>query len=326
MQAVMSGQGGVGVVVSLVQVLGAAANVNDSSVSAVSHVLSDEEDKAEVKSAFLFFGLSSLFLLCGIGAHTWMITLPAYKARTAPLERPKISRRSSSADESEGLVSGVVHEHPMKNKDRIWRVAKANAIYNFTVFYVFVVTLVRDALFTAHLIISFAQQSVFPPITISVHSTNPAAHPLLFSAIHFLVFNVGDFSGRGICSWSRVVIWSSKKLLAISLSRTLFIPLFLLCNVQRPSSGTPIAASPVISSDFVFMLILFFFGFSNGWICSLAMMAAPSIEHNPKLKGRREDVDVAATVGSFCIVAGLAFGSLTSFAVRAAVCQCNPFS
>lgn len=74
------------------------------------------------------------------------------------------------------------------------------------------------------------------------------------------------------------------------------------------------------------MLILFVFGFSNGWITSLVMMAASSIEHNPKLRGRREDVDVAATIGSFCIVAGLSVGSLTSFAVRAAVCQCNPFN
>lgn len=56
------------------------------------------------------------------------------------------------------------------------------------------------------------------------------------------------------------------------------------------------------------------------------MMAAPSIEHNPKLKGRVEDVDVAATVGSFCLVGGLVLGSVASFAVKGAVCQCNPFT
>jgi solute carrier family 29 (equilibrative nucleoside transporter), member 1/2/3 len=73
------------------------------------------------------------------------------------------------------------------------------------------------------------------------------------------------------------------------------------------------------------MLILLAFGFSNGYITSVGMMAAPSIEHNPQLKGKIEDVDVAATIGSFSIVGGLAIGSLTSFAVRAAVCACNPF-
>lgn len=56
------------------------------------------------------------------------------------------------------------------------------------------------------------------------------------------------------------------------------------------------------------------------------MMAAPSIDHNPKLKGRREDVDVAATVVSFCLVGGLVLGSAASFGVRGAVCGCNPFT
>ena len=42
--------------------------------------------------------------------------------------------------------------------------------------------------------------------------------------------------------------------------------------------------------------------------------------------GRLEDVDVAATVASFCLVGGLAVGSFGSFGVRAAVCNCNPFT
>lgn len=55
------------------------------------------------------------------------------------------------------------------------------------------------------------------------------------------------------------------------------------------------------------------------------MMSAPSLEHNPRLRGRREDVDVAATVAGFCLVGGLALGSIASFAVRGVVCACNPF-
>lgn len=55
-------------------------------------------------------------------------------------------------------------------------------------------------------------------------------------------------------------------------------------------------------------------------------MAAPSIEHNPRLLGRHDDIDVAATVESFALVAGLALGSLASFLVRGLVCQCNPFT
>jgi equilibrative nucleoside transporter 1/2/3 len=74
------------------------------------------------------------------------------------------------------------------------------------------------------------------------------------------------------------------------------------------------------------MIILFLFGGSNGYVSSLCMMAAPSLEHNPRLKGRAEDVDVAATVASFCLVGGLALGSISSFAVKGAICGCNPFT
>ena len=154
---------------------------------------------------------------------------------------------------------------------------------------------------------------------------NPATHPLIFSAIHFFVFNVGDWCGRYICSFPRLVIWSSKRLISLSLARTLFIPIFLMCNIQR-SAAVPTVTQAVISSDFVYMFILLVFGLSNGYVSSLCMMSAPSVEHNPRLKGRLEDVDVAATVASFCLVGGLAVGSFMSFGVRAAVCDCNPFS
>jgi equilibrative nucleoside transporter 1/2/3 len=109
----------------------------------------------------------------------------------------------------------------------------------------------------------------------------------------------------------------------MSLMRVLFIPLFLMCNIQR--SGPSPSSSVIINSDVLFMLILLAFGLSNGYVCSMCMMAAPSLEHNPRLRGRKEDVEDAATVASFCLVGGLAIGSISSFAVRGAVCGCNPF-
>ncbi|KAG5333937.1 hypothetical protein C0989_004610, partial [Termitomyces sp. Mn162] len=79
----------------------------------------------------------------------------------------------------------------------------------------------------------------------------------------------------------------------------------------RSAAESP--TTPIINSDFLFMLILFAFGFSNGYVSSLCMMSAPSLDHNPRLKGRKEDVDVAATVASFSLVGGLALGSMASF-------------
>lgn len=96
-----------------------------------------------------------------------------------------------------------------------------------------------------------------------------------------------------------------------------------MCNVKRPANV--LNASPPISSDAAFLLLMCAFGWSNGYVSSLCMMAAPSVEHNPRLKGRLEDIDIAATVSSFALVGGLALGSFLSFAVRAAICNCNPF-
>ena len=107
-----------------------------------------------------------------------------------------------------------------------------------------------------------------------------------------------------------------------SAARTLFIPVFLLCNIQRSSASTSVQ---FINSDVLFMLLLLLFGLSNGYCCSMCMIAAPSVEHNHRLRGRVEDVDVAATVGTFFLVGGLAVGSFASFGVRAAICDCNPF-
>ncbi|PPR03830.1 hypothetical protein CVT26_000828 [Gymnopilus dilepis] len=301
-QSVMSGQAAVAVAVSGVQVISAYASVHGKPRTFVG------DGSAEERSARWFFSLSTLFLLFSLVAHTWMVRTPIYQHVAASLETErKVQGDAGHDEERRGLVSGHAHTSSLSSdRANSIRVAKLNVIYEIAVAYVFVVTL-----------------AVFPPITTSIRPTNPAIHPLLFSAVHFLVFNVGDFLGRYLCSFPIFLIWSARRLLTLSLARTLFIPVFLMCNIQRGT--TVVHRDPVISSDLLFMLILFSFGLSNGYISSLCMMSAPSLEHNPRLKGKPEDVDVAATVASFCLVGGLTAGSIGSFAVKAAFCGCNPF-
>ncbi|RPD66694.1 hypothetical protein L226DRAFT_549482 [Lentinus tigrinus ALCF2SS1-7] len=307
MQAVMSGQAAVAVVISGVQVLSALASVRGSKPEAAAVASSSEPEE---QSAFIFFGLSTVFLVVCAAVHSWLVSLPAYKSvvsQTMSRERLDVAEETGLLEESGSSIDDRRHGKEHGQTTQVVRIAKTNAIFNFAVGYVFVVTL-----------------AVFPPITISITSTSPSVHPLVFSAIHFLMFNIGDFTGRAICSLPRLHIWSARRLLTLSLLRTLFIPLFLMCNVQWASSSS--SAGPIISSDVIFMLIVLLFGLSNGYISSMCMMAAPSTTHNPRLKGRAEDVDVAATVASFCLVGGLAVGSILSFAVRATVCDCNPFT
>lgn len=100
----------------------------------------------------------------------------------------------------------------------------------------------------------------------------------------------------------------------MALLRTIFIPLFLLCNVERLATTTPI--SPIISSDILFMTILLTMGYTNGVVSTLALLAVSSLENNPRLEGRSEDVDVAATLGAAFVNVGLASGALSSFGVQ----------
>jgi len=307
MQAVVSGQAAIGVAVSAIQLLSALASVHTSVAGATIM----EEKAAEARSAFVFFALSTVFYVFSAGAYAWLMKTPEYREIKGSHKSRRISLSMSQSftvdDEGAGLVSGRPRDAASSPFARTIAMIKTNLAFNFAVAWVFVVTL-----------------SVFPPITVSVLPIDPTTNRLIFSSLHFLVFNSGDFLGRLICSWPPLIIWSGRRLVVLSLLRTLFIPTFLLCNVQSPLSSD--VRQPFISSDWIFMLILFAFGWSNGYVSTLGMIASASVEHNPRLKGRREDVDVAATVASFCLVGGLSVGSLISFGVSGVLCQCNPFS
>lgn len=171
-------------------------------------------------------------------------------------------------------------------------------------------------------------QSVFPAITSTIQSVQQDdaeffSNPLIFSAIHFLVFNVGDWAGRYLCSFAALQVWGASQLVTLSFLRVFFIPLFLVCNVVPPNSlpsTSPLLASmakPVIASDTAYLLILLLFGISNGHVGSSCMMAASSLEHNRRLK--KEEVDSAAVVASFCLTIGLLLGGAGSFLVGALV-------
>ena len=132
MQAVMSGQAAVGVVVSGVQVISAWASIHAAGGAGL---LQADEVEAETQAAFIFFSLSTVFLIVTILSHAWLVQLPVYKNVVAPFERAK-ARHSREISTTSSIASIV------EDKERVWRLIKTNAIYEFAVAYVFVVTLV----------------------------------------------------------------------------------------------------------------------------------------------------------------------------------------
>ncbi|KAF7980928.1 hypothetical protein HWV62_36143 [Athelia sp. TMB] len=144
-QTVMSGQGAIGVIVSLIQVLSATASVWGTSPGTPSALA--EDGAAEARSAFAFLGLSSIFLVGVTASFAWLTVQPAYKAVIDPFEHRQRRVRSLSASMSErvGLISGGPIA-ASETKGQIMRVAKANITYEIAVAYTLIVTLVRLSL------------------------------------------------------------------------------------------------------------------------------------------------------------------------------------
>lgn len=321
MQACFAGQAAVGVVVSALQFLGAF-------FSSVADSKPEGETGAQVGPAAAFFALSTVFVLLSLIAHSLLLRTPEYTDVVSQWEagnvllveepdRPDYSdEEEAGQEEHRSILSPVddfgVEVPQVKNRVSIWEVAKINKSYNLAVGFCFAVTL-----------------SVFPPITAYVTPTNPSPTdmltPALFTALHFLVYNVGDYFGRFICAYPAVRMWGRRQLGTYSLARLLLIPLLLMCNVRAPG-GELIGIGgdvPLINSDLAFFALVALLGITNGHCCSLCMMAASSTEHNGRI--RTEQVDTAAAVAQFSLVGGLVTGSMASFAVRRMVCACNPF-
>jgi equilibrative nucleoside transporter 1/2/3 len=119
----MSGQAAVAVAVSGVQVFSAVASVWGQSPETIASYVSDGEP--EERSALVFFGLSTVFLVVSAAANGWLVTMPAYKTVAGSLEHKKVVGENVSSDELRGLVSSGRNELS-DEKGQILRVARAN--------------------------------------------------------------------------------------------------------------------------------------------------------------------------------------------------------
>ncbi|XP_033479483.2 equilibrative nucleoside transporter 2-like [Epinephelus lanceolatus] len=145
--------------------------------------------------------------------------------------------------------------------------------------------------------------AVFPVITVRVQTvyTGNAAWEKVFTCVCcFIVFNVMDVVGRSAPSLGQ---WPSKDSLlfpAAVLSRLVFIPLLMLCNVHNSR------LTVLFSHDCAFVTIIALFAFTNGYLASLCMAYAPQLV-------RCKDCETAGSLMTFFLVLGLAIGASFSF-------------
>ncbi|TMS02361.1 Equilibrative nucleoside transporter 2 [Larimichthys crocea] len=167
---------------------------------------------------------------------------------------------------------------------KIWKMA-------FCVTFVFTVTL-----------------SVFPAVTVDVRTSFPGNWERYFiSVCCFLTFNINDWLGRTVTTLIRWPRKESNLFPALVVSRVLFIPLLMLCNVQS-RSYLPV----YFSHDAAFTIIMCLFSVSSGYFVCLSMSYAPQLVE-PK------DAETAGALMTFFLALGLSIGAALSFPLRALV-------
>jgi len=160
--------------------------------------------------------------------------------------------------------------------------------------------------------LNFAVSMFFPVFTQQIVSVDPGRSKLFqksaFIPLAFLMWNTGDLLGRIIPLSRRLNLASKPKvLLLLAVLRALWIPLYLLCNIQS-ADGPVTVAKTVYSDTFYLLAVQFPFGLTNGYIGSCTMMGAADFVG----EGEKE---AAGGFMSLTLVAGLTVGSLASFLV-----------
>lgn len=138
--AMFTGQAMVGVCVSAVQYISAATSLR----SPPPHSESEEPEQLSI-FAFVFFGLASVCMILSAAIHSYLRRLPLYHAVV-----DSFKHLNETAVEGEAGHGNATEDEPFLAHStelevpasiRIARIARVNALYNFAIAWVFIVTL-----------------------------------------------------------------------------------------------------------------------------------------------------------------------------------------
>lgn len=150
--------------------------------------------------------------------------------------------------------------------------------------------------------------SVFPAVTADVKTIFPGNWERFFIAVCcFLTFNINDWLGRTITTFVRWPAKESRLFPLLVVSRVVFIPLLMLCNVDK-RKFLPV----YFHHDGAFTAIMALFSLSSGYFVCLSMSYAPQLVE-PK------DAETAGALMTFFLALGLSVGAALSFLLRALV-------
>ncbi|KAH8765725.1 nucleoside transporter-domain-containing protein [Hyaloscypha sp. PMI_1271] len=127
--------------------------------------------------------------------------------------------------------------------------------------------------------------------------------PEAFIPLAIVLWNIGDLLGSVMAVHSLFLIRYPRLLFVLSLSRLVFIPLYLMCNIDGRGS---------VAGDWFYLIIVqFLFGLTHGWLSGASMMGVP-------VWINEEDREEAGAFMGMTLVAGLVAGSMLGLAAAQA--------
>ncbi|XP_012531984.1 equilibrative nucleoside transporter 1 [Monomorium pharaonis] len=160
-------------------------------------------------------------------------------------------------------------------------------------------------------LVFFISLAIYPAVTVLVESEHKgkgnAWNDIYFvPVVTYLIFSMGDYAGRVLCG---ILQWPKSKpwlVMFMSITRGIFIPVFMFCNAQ-PRHHLPV----YINSDIYYILITIVFAVTNGYLCNLTFILAPTVVDS-------EEKEVAsAMMGAFLGIGVASGASLSLYMVKA---------
>ncbi|XP_062371746.1 equilibrative nucleoside transporter 2 isoform X2 [Sardina pilchardus] len=208
-------------------------------------------------------------------------------ANGSPLNNGSMDATPSSSESQQAFLS-LEADKQDEEKLSVIEVFKKIWVMAFCIVFIFTVTL-----------------SVFPAVTVDVKSVYGGEWDKYFiSVCCFLFFNLMDWLGRTITTLKRWPPKESRLFPALVVSRVIFIPLLMLCNVQK-RSNLPV----FFHNDAIFSVIMLLFSLSSGYCVCLTMSYAPQLVE-------AKDAETAGILMTFFLALGLSIGAALSFPLR----------
>ncbi|KAK9885654.1 hypothetical protein WA026_012418 [Henosepilachna vigintioctopunctata] len=238
--------------------------------AAVAEVISLGLGASSTHAAFFYFIIGSATILMGIIGYLIMVNTIFFKCNIMEKSLEELSEATTSTE--------IVDYSVILRK--IWTIG------------------------VACFMIVFTTTCVSPGVTVLVESEGKGhskwSDIFFVPVVNYLFFNISDYIGRlvaGKCNKPN----SITLLVALSVSRLVFVPLLLLCNAQ-PRHNLAVA----FPRDYEFIIILNLFALSNGYLVNAAIIKTPQLVN-------QQEAEVALCIISVFIGFGMAFGSVSGY-------------